>query len=84
MASRCNCILAVMADLFVLAVGFRSIPIRTFTTAGAFQNIGQNIRMGRIVDLLTSISIDFAFLLGEIPIFPRNNSLMLTFVHGEL
>ena len=40
--------------------------------------------MGRIVDLLTSISIDFAFLLGEIPIFPRNNSLMLTFVHGEL
>ncbi len=73
-----------MAGLFVLAVGFRNIPIQTFTTAVAFQNTGQNMRMGRIVDLLTSIRIDFAFLLGEIPIFLRNNSLMLTFVHGEL
>ena len=42
------------------------------------------MRMGRIVDLLTPISIDFAFLLGEIPIFFRNDSLMLSLVHGKL
>ena len=71
MTSRCNGILAVIviAGLFVLAVGFCNIPVQAFAAARAFQNAGQNMCMGRIVDLLTPISIDFPFLLREIPIF---------------
>ena len=59
----------VIAGLFVLAVGFRNIPVQAFAAAGAFQNAGQDMCMGRIIDFLTPVSIDFAFLLREVPIF---------------
>ena len=56
-------------QLFVLAVGFRNIPIQAFAAAGAFQNTGQDMRVGRVIDFLTPISIDFPFLLRKVPIF---------------
>ena len=71
MTSRCNCVLAVIviAGLFVLAVGFRNIPVQAFAAAGAFQNTGQDMCVGRVIDFLTPVSIDFPFFLREVPIF---------------
>lgn len=71
MTSRRNRILAiiVIAGLFVLAVRFRNIPVQAFAAAGAFQNAGQDMCVGRIIDFLTPVSIDFPFLLRKVPIF---------------
>lgn len=71
MTSRCNGILAVIviAGLFVLTVGFRNIPVQAFAAAGAFQNTGQDMCVGRVIDFLTPVSIDFPFFLREVPIF---------------
>lgn len=71
MTSRCNGILAVIviAGLFVLTVGFRNIPVQALAAAGAFQNTGQDMRMGRVIYFLTPVSIDFPLLLREVPIF---------------
>lgn len=59
----------VIAGLFVLAVGFRNIPVQAFAAAGAFQNTGQDMCVGRVIDFPTPVSIDFPFFLREVPIF---------------
>lgn len=71
MTGRCNGILAVIviAGLFVFAVGFRNIPVQAFAATGAFQNTGQDMCVGRVIDFLTPLSIDFPFFLREVPIF---------------
>ena len=74
----------VISGFLVFAVRLCNVPIKAFAATGAFQDTGQDIRVFRVSYFFSPKSIDLSFLLCQVPIFFRNDCLMLTFVDWKL
>ena len=86
MTRSSNGILAIVVIpcFLVPAMGFGDVAVHAFAAAWTSQNAGQDMGMVWIVDLFPLKGIDLALFLCQIPIFFRNDGLMLSVINGKL